>query len=82
MSGYTGKTGTFNLGGAPSKLIYVYLTQGTQPTATITPIPPYIPHDTTLEALDFVKDNAMNIIGMLFLVFFIGCLGMITKAFK
>ena len=76
---YHGYSGNVSVGTETLIPIHVYLSAGTFTTATQTTFPPNVPHDTTGEGIDFIKQNALAIIEFLFLIFFIGGLKMIAK---
>ena len=76
---YQGVGGTIDIGNDDAINIPIELSSGTIPTATTTTYAPSVPHDTTNEALDFLKQNTLNIVMLFFVVTIIGAIKLMSK---
>jgi hypothetical protein len=87
-TGYIGQSGSVSLDGEADELVDIFLWEGSPggvPPATIVPTTistPSYAHDTTTEALDFIKQNALGLVQLFFVATVLGALGLMSKAFK
>lgn len=78
-TGYQGLDGSIDIGNDDAINIPIKLISGTVPTATTTTYAPGVPHDTTNEALDFLKQNTLNLVMLFFVVTIIGAIKLMSK---